>query len=165
MSFSFDVLNSSESETMSLGKLDEMIDVCQSALDEIWRLPHHYPQNRMCSIFDMICRFAFFGGLGKSFQRLCFIFSAVRVVTSCTEHLTELDMWDIGTVSLDDAIGHVKETLESWIQTFDSLTRLFWPNYEPHPWLGEPYRSKLLTKFQTRYKEVRTVRSVLRLLQ
>ncbi|XP_040163455.1 cytoplasmic dynein 2 heavy chain 1 [Anopheles arabiensis] len=132
-----------ESEAMSLSKLDEMIDVCQSALDEIWRLPHHYPQNRMCSIFDMI---------------------SVRVVTSCTEHLTELDMWDIGTVSLDDAIGHVKETLESWIQTFDSLTRLFWPNYEPHPWLGEPYRSKLLTKFQTRYKEILDIRHVKDLL-
>uniref|UniRef100_A0A182NV76 Cytoplasmic dynein 2 heavy chain 1 n=1 Tax=Anopheles dirus TaxID=7168 RepID=A0A182NV76_9DIPT len=128
-----------DSEAMSLNKLDEMIDVCQSALDEIWRLPNHYPQNRMCSIFDMI---------------------SVRVVTSCTEHLTELDVWDIGTVSLDDAIGHVKETLDSWIQTFDSLTRLFWPNYEAHPWLGEPYRSKLLSKFQTRYKEVLLIEEI-----
>uniref|UniRef100_A0A182JQU2 Cytoplasmic dynein 2 heavy chain 1 n=1 Tax=Anopheles christyi TaxID=43041 RepID=A0A182JQU2_9DIPT len=132
-----------ECEAMSLTKLDELIDVCQSALDEIWRLPHHYPQNRMCSIFDMI---------------------SVRVVTSCTEHLTELDVWDIGTVSLDDAIGHVKEMLDSWMQTFDSLTRLFWPNYEPHPWLGEPYRSKLLIKFQTRYKEILEIRHVKDLL-
>ncbi|XP_053681370.1 cytoplasmic dynein 2 heavy chain 1 [Anopheles nili] len=132
-----------DNETMSLNRLDELIDVCQSALDEIWRLPNHYPQNRMCSIFDMI---------------------SVRVVSSCTEHLTELDMWDIGTVSLDDAIGHVKETLDSWIQTFDSLTRLFWPNYEPHPWLGEPYRSKLLNKFQARYKEILEIRHVKDLL-
>lgn len=49
-------VDSSDSESMSLSKLDEMIDVCQTALDEIWRLPNHYPQNRMCSIFDMICR-------------------------------------------------------------------------------------------------------------
>uniref|UniRef100_A0A182QV28 Cytoplasmic dynein 2 heavy chain 1 n=1 Tax=Anopheles farauti TaxID=69004 RepID=A0A182QV28_9DIPT len=132
-----------DSEAMSLTKLDEMIDVCQTALDEIWRLPNHYPQNRMCSIFDMI---------------------SVRVVTSCTEHLTELDVWDIGTVSLDDAIGHVKETLDSWIQTFDSLTRLFWPNCEQHPWIGEPYRSKLLSKFQTRYKEISEIRHVKDLL-
>ncbi|XP_052891130.1 cytoplasmic dynein 2 heavy chain 1 [Anopheles moucheti] len=132
-----------DNEAMSLNKLDEMIDICQSALDEIWRLPNHYPQNRMCSIFDMI---------------------SVRVVNSCTEHLTELDVWDIGTVSLDDAIGHVKETLDSWMQTFDSLTRLFWPNCEAHPWLGEPYRSKLLTKFQTRYKEILEIRHVKDLL-
>ncbi|XP_035794419.1 cytoplasmic dynein 2 heavy chain 1-like [Anopheles albimanus] len=132
-----------DSESMSLSKLDEMIDVCQTALDEIWRLPNHYPQNRMCSIFDMI---------------------SVRVVTSCTEHLMELDMWDIGTVTLDDAIGHVRETLDSWIQTFDSLTRLFWPNYEPHLWCGEPYRSKLLSKFQTRYKEILDIRHLKDLL-
>ncbi|KFB35182.1 AGAP010790-PA-like protein [Anopheles sinensis] len=132
-----------ENETMSLNKLDEMIDVCQTVLDEIWRLPNHYPQNRMCSIFDMI---------------------SVRVVASCTEHLTEVDMWDIGTVAQDDAIWHVRETLDSWIQTFDSLTRLFWPNYEPHPWMGEPYRSKLLSKFQTRYKEILEIRHVKDLL-
>ncbi|XP_058067024.1 cytoplasmic dynein 2 heavy chain 1 [Anopheles bellator] len=132
-----------DGESMSLNQLDELIGVCQAALEEIWHLLSHFPQNRMCSIFDMI---------------------SVRVVTACTDHLMELDVWDNGTVSLDDAMGHVRETLDAWIETFDSLTRLDWPYYEPHPWIGDPYQSKLLSKFQTRYKEILTIRHLKDLL-
>ncbi|XP_001847712.2 cytoplasmic dynein 2 heavy chain 1 [Culex quinquefasciatus] len=122
----------------NLTQLDDFIDVCQSHLDEIWRLPNHYPQNRMCSIFDLI---------------------STHVVTTCTENLNELDIWDTGSILLDAAINHVKETLEAWYQTFDSLTRLFWPNYEQHAWIGDPYKSKQLDKFRTRYTEILEIKN------
>ncbi|XP_021709178.1 cytoplasmic dynein 2 heavy chain 1 [Aedes aegypti] len=130
--------NMKEGTENSLHHLDEFIDVCQSHLDEIWRLPNHYPQNRMCSIFDLI---------------------SSHVVSTCTEHLTELEVWDAGSIYLDEAINHVRETLESWYQTFDSLTRLFWPNYELHAWIGEPYSSKQLNKFRTRFNEILEIKN------
>ncbi|XP_055534643.1 cytoplasmic dynein 2 heavy chain 1 [Wyeomyia smithii] len=126
-----------DSPPANLTQLDDFIDVCQSHLDEIWRLPNHYPQNRMCSIFDLI---------------------STHVVNTCTEYLTEQDIWDEGSIFLDEAINHVKSTLETWYQTFDSLTRLFWPNYEQHAWIGEPYNSKQLNKFRTRYSEILAIK-------
>ncbi|XP_062711545.1 cytoplasmic dynein 2 heavy chain 1 [Aedes albopictus] len=127
-----------EGTETSLHQLDEFIDVCQSHLDEIWRLPNHYPQNRMCSIFDLI---------------------SSHVVSTCTKHLADLEVWDAGSIYLDEAINHVKETLESWYQTFDSLTRLFWPNYELHAWIGDPYSSKQLNKFRTRFNEILEIKN------
>ncbi|XP_058827016.1 cytoplasmic dynein 2 heavy chain 1-like [Topomyia yanbarensis] len=127
-----------EGSNANLSQLDEFIDVCQTHLDEIWRLPHHYPQNRMCSIFDII---------------------STHVVNTCTEKLIELDIWDVGSIYLDEAINHVKETLESWYQTFDSLTRLFWPNYEQHAWIGKPYSSKQLDKLRSRFSEILEIKN------
>lgn len=126
--------------------------MCQSHLDEIWRLPNHYPQNRMGSIFDLICSNS--GNCIAHCKLQLSIFAASHVVNTCTEHLTELDVWEEGSIYLDEAINHVKETLDSWYQTFDSLTRLFWPNYELHAWIGAPYSSKQLDKFRSRFNEV-----------
>ncbi|XP_055594856.1 cytoplasmic dynein 2 heavy chain 1 [Uranotaenia lowii] len=126
------------SSKVNLTQLDEFIDVCQAHLDEIWRLPNHYPQNRMCSIFDLI---------------------SSHVVGTCSEYLSELDIWDAGSIYLDEAISHVKETLELWYQTFDSLTRLFWPNYELHAWIGDPYSSKQLDKFRARFTEIQEIKN------
>ncbi|XP_053685293.1 cytoplasmic dynein 2 heavy chain 1 [Sabethes cyaneus] len=127
-----------DSQPANLNQLDDFIGVCQTHLDDMWHLPHHYPQNRMCSIFDLI---------------------STHVVTTCTEYLTEQDIWDAGSIYLDEAINHVKETLESWYQTYDSLTRLFWPNYDQHAWIGEPYNSKQLNKFRNRYSEVLAIKN------
>ncbi|XP_058460067.1 cytoplasmic dynein 2 heavy chain 1 [Malaya genurostris] len=133
----------SENSGTNLNQLDEFIDVCQTHLDEIWRLPHHYPQNRMCSIFDII---------------------STHVVNICTEILSELDIWDVGSIYQDEAINHIKETVDSWYQTFDSLTRLFWPNYEQHSWIGKPYNSKQLDKFRSRYSEILEIKNTKDLL-
>lgn len=34
---------------------EEFFDKLHTSLDELWRLPHNYPQNRMADLMDIIC--------------------------------------------------------------------------------------------------------------
>lgn len=40
----------------TINSLEEFLDTIHTQLDEIWRLPQNYPQNRMVDLMDIICR-------------------------------------------------------------------------------------------------------------
>lgn len=46
------------------------------------------------------------------------------------------------------------------MQLCDALTRLFWPNYIQHPWVGEPYLAKREKQFKDRLLEVRSIKDL-----
>lgn len=39
----------------TLNSLEEFLDTIHTHLDELWRLPYNYPQNRMVDLMDIIC--------------------------------------------------------------------------------------------------------------
>lgn len=41
----------------TINTLEEFLDSIHTQLDELWRLPQNYPQNRMIDLMDIICRF------------------------------------------------------------------------------------------------------------
>lgn len=41
----------------TINSLEEFLDSIHTQLDELWRLPQNYPQNRMIDLMDIICRF------------------------------------------------------------------------------------------------------------
>lgn len=43
-------------ESKSLKHLTDFLDTIHTTLDDIWRLPHNYPQNRMKDLMDIICK-------------------------------------------------------------------------------------------------------------
>lgn len=79
----------------------------------------------------------------------------------CSDRLSELeDVWDIKSLQVFQTLNNITEVIDSWIQVCDSLTRLFWPNYGRHTWIGDPHIPKNATRFQERIKEVQTIRNV-----
>lgn len=43
-------------ELDTLSAIEEFLDFSNNALDEIWRLPYLYPQNRMKNVLDLLCK-------------------------------------------------------------------------------------------------------------
>lgn len=41
----------------TINSLEEFLDSIHTQLDELWRLPQNYPQNRMIDLMDIICEF------------------------------------------------------------------------------------------------------------
>lgn len=68
------------------------------------------------------------------------------------------DIWDIRSILVYQAIIDAKEIIESWIQVCDTLTRLFWPNYARHVWLGSPHTAKNANQYLERLNEIQNIR-------
>lgn len=87
--------------------------------------------------------------------------SALNILDFCSERLNEVqDVWDIKSLQVFQMLNDTLEVIESWIQVCDSLTRLFWPNYGRHAWIGVPHIPKNATVFIERLKEIQTIRNV-----
>lgn len=123
----------------SLTAIEEFLDSAHGCLDEIWRLPHHYPQNRMKDIMDVIC---------------------LSIIEICIENMLNEDIWNINSFHINTILSQVSDIAESWIQLCDSLTRLFWPNYSQHLWLGEPHIPKIANVFKTRLTEIKDIKNL-----
>lgn len=41
----------------TINSLEEFLDTIHTHLDELWRLPYNYPQNRMVDLMDIICEY------------------------------------------------------------------------------------------------------------
>lgn len=92
---------------------------------------------------------------------LVFAFSALNILEFCSDRLNELDdIWDIKSLQVYQTVTDITEVVDAWLQVCDSLTRLFWPNYGRHAWIGEPHIPKNARAFLDRLKEVQNVRNV-----
>lgn len=124
-----------------MSNLEEFLDNAHTTLDEVWRLPGHFPQNRMSDVMDVIC------------------FSVLEI---CIENLNGEDVWSLDNLHVNTAFAHIGEIAENWIQICDSLTRLFWPNYAQHPWLGEAHIPRQAQAFKSRLEEVKNIKNLYR---
>ncbi|XP_059611101.1 cytoplasmic dynein 2 heavy chain 1 [Phlebotomus argentipes] len=124
-----------------LSNLEEFLDNAHTTLDEVWRLPGHFPQNRMADVMDVIC---------------------LNILEICIDNLTGEDVWSLDNIHVSTAFAHIGELAGNWIQICDSLTRLFWPNYAQHPWLGESHVPRQAKAFTARLEEVKNIKNLYR---
>ncbi|CAD7084661.1 unnamed protein product [Hermetia illucens] len=123
----------------SLNTVEEFLDSAHNNLDEIWRLPYHYPQNRMADLMDVICN---------------------QIVETCIENLMNEDVWNVSSYHINNLMNQVLDITESWMQLCDSLTRLFWPNYGQHPWIGKPHSPQQGHLFKERLSEIKGIKNL-----
>ncbi|XP_016964184.1 cytoplasmic dynein 2 heavy chain 1 [Drosophila biarmipes] len=121
------------------GTIEEFLDHAHNNLDELWRLPYNYPQQRMTDLLDII---------GK------------RLLEVCLTQLLAEDIWSLNSSHVNNLMGQSIDTVDAWIQLCDSLTRLFWPNYVKHPWLGDPHVPKRGQLFKERLSEIRSIKQL-----
>lgn len=89
------------------------------------------------------------------------LFAALNILEFCSDRLYELDdIWDMKSLQVFQTVTDIMEVVDAWLQVCDSLTRLFWPNYGRHAWIGEPHIPKNARAFLERLKEVQNVRNV-----
>lgn len=82
------------------------------------------------------------------------MFIASFIIQTCIETMTNEDIWNSNSIHINTLVNHVCEILDSWIQVCDTLTRLFWPNYNQHQWIGEPHIPLSSVNFKQRLNEV-----------
>ncbi|KAH8278084.1 hypothetical protein KR026_009737 [Drosophila bipectinata] len=121
------------------GTIEEFLDHAHSNLDELWRLPYNYPQQRMTDLLDII---------GKTLLEVCLA------------QLLAEDIWSLNSSHVNNLMSQSIDTVDAWVQLCDSLTRLFWPNYLKHPWLGDPHIPKRGQLFKERLSEIRGIKQL-----
>lgn len=86
---------------------------------------------------------------------------ALNVTEFCSDRLNEIDdVWDVKSLRVFQTLNDITEVIESWIQVCDSLTRLFWPNYARHAWIGGPHIPKTATLYLKRLHAIQAIRNV-----
>lgn len=70
------------------------------------------------------------------------------------------DIWNLNSQHMNTQMSQCIDTADSWMQLCDSLTRLFWPNYVQHPWVGKPHVSKRGQQFKERLLEIKNIRDL-----
>ncbi|XP_067625981.1 cytoplasmic dynein 2 heavy chain 1-like [Eurosta solidaginis] len=80
-----------------------------------------------------------------------------RLLEICVEQLLMEDIWNLNSHHVSTLMSQCIDTADSWLQLCDSLTRLFWPNYAQHPWVGEPHVPNL---FKDRLTEIKNIKNL-----
>ncbi|EDW77285.2 uncharacterized protein Dwil_GK18215 [Drosophila willistoni] len=119
--------------------IEEFLDHAHNNLDELWRLPYNYPQQRMADLLDIIAK---------------------RLLEACLTQLMAEDIWSLNSYHVNNLMSQCIDTVDAWIQLCDSLTRLFWPNYVKHPWVGDPHVPKRGQQFKERLSEIRNIKQL-----
>ncbi|XP_055390537.1 cytoplasmic dynein 2 heavy chain 1 [Condylostylus longicornis] len=123
----------------NISSIEEFLDIAHGSLDEIWKLKYHYPQNRMGDLMDVICNF---------------------IIEICTEILLLENIWSLSSYHVNNLMSQAMDITDSWLQLCDTLTRLFWPNYIQHQWLGDPHIPKRGKQFKERLTEIRNIKNL-----
>uniref|UniRef100_A0A1A9WMF6 Dynein heavy chain, cytoplasmic n=1 Tax=Glossina brevipalpis TaxID=37001 RepID=A0A1A9WMF6_9MUSC len=121
------------------GSIEEFLNSSHNNLDELWRLPYQYSQQRMADLMDV---------LGDQLMQICL------------DPLLKEDVWNISNFHVSSLMSQLLDTADSWLQLCDSLTRLFWPNYAKHPWVGETHLPKGVQLLKERIMDIRNIKSL-----
>lgn len=78
----------------------------------------------------------------------------------CLTQLLAEDIWSLNSSHVNNLMSQSIDTVDAWVQLCDSLTRLFWPNYLKHPWLGDPHIPKRGQLFKERLSEIRGIKQL-----
>lgn len=86
---------------------------------------------------------------------------ALNVTEFCSDRLNEVDdIWDMKSLQVYQTLNDIFDVIEAWIQVCDSLTRLFWPNYARHTWIGDSHIPKTAAQYSKRLQEIQAIRNV-----
>uniref|UniRef100_A0A1B0AQ10 Dynein heavy chain, cytoplasmic n=1 Tax=Glossina palpalis gambiensis TaxID=67801 RepID=A0A1B0AQ10_9MUSC len=121
------------------GSIEEFLNSSHNNLDELWRSPYQYPQQRMAGLMDV---------LGDQLMHICL------------DPLPKDDVWNINNCHVTNLMSQLLDTADSWLQLCDSLTRLFWPNYAKHPWIGETHLPKGVQLLKERILDIRNIKNL-----
>lgn len=91
------------------------------------------------------------------FLSLFIIYLGSNLIEICIETMSNEDIWNINSIHINTLLEQITDIVDSWIQSCDTLTRLFWPNYNQHQWIGEPHTPNLAVVFKLRMTEVRNL--------
>lgn len=87
-------------------------------------------------------------------------FAAANVLEFCADQMSLDDVWNLKSFEVSQTLQDILEIIDSWLHVCDSLTRLFWPNYAQHAWLGEPHIPKNAVAFQERLHEIKNIKNI-----
>ncbi|ALC40164.1 btv [Drosophila busckii] len=82
------------------------------------------------------------------------------LLEACLGQLMGEDIWSLNSYHVNNLMSQCMDTVDAWMQLCDSLTRLFWPNYVKHPWVGEPYVPRRGQQFKERLAEIRNIKQL-----
>jgi dynein heavy chain 2 len=136
ISESFDPIvgNFSDTRSLELGELEELMDATHHALDGAWQ-SGAYPQERMSHLMDLI---------GST---ICQVIRARLEVPS---------VWTEPHARARARLQTTRSALEKWTQTVEELTGVFWkdPQSSSKTWKGEPHKDLLASGTLGRMEQV-----------
>jgi dynein heavy chain 2 len=110
--------------------------------DDVWKQVEHdeYPEQRMKHLLSIT---------SNSF------------VQSVQKHLSTIDLWSDSKDSIKtrEQLRNGANICERWSIAVEQLTSIYWHNYVPHPWKGEPFKATYLIQFKKRLNQIISIRS------
>ncbi len=110
--------------------------------DDIWKQVEHdeYPEQRMKHLLTI---------------------TSNAFVQSVQKQLSNIDLWSDSkdAVKIREYLRNGANICERWSLAVEQLTSIYWRNYAPHPWKGEPFKATYLLQFQKRLNQIISIRS------
>lgn len=110
--------------------------------DDVWRQVEHdeYPEQRMRHVLTI---------------------TSNAFVQSIQKQLSSLDFWADGKEAMKsrEHLRNAVNICDRWSVALEQLTGLYWRNYPPHPWKGEPLKVTYLLQFRKRLQQILRIRS------
>ncbi|CAF0783257.1 unnamed protein product [Rotaria sordida] len=129
-------------ENLTLLELVDVVEKTQDVYDDVWKQTEHdeYPEQRMKHLLTIT---------SNSF------------VQSVQKQLTNIDFWSDSKDSLKtrEHLRNGANICERWSMAVEQLTSIYWRNYNPHPWKGEPFKATYLLQFKKRLQQIISIRS------
>jgi dynein heavy chain 2 len=82
-------------------------------------------------------------------------------VQSVQKQLSNTDLWSDSKESIKtrEHLRNGANICERWSVAVEQLTTIYWRQYAPHPWKGEPFKATYLIQFKTRLNQIISIRS------
>ncbi|GFR12638.1 cytoplasmic dynein 2 heavy chain 1 [Trichonephila clavata] len=129
-------------ERMPYGEFKDSLDNAFNILDDLWKQDEHspgFPASRMENLMDIIGN------------------CTVNYIQSKME---DINLWTGKFSIVEDQLLQGIDLCESWIDSCQKLTGLFWSNYAPHPWKKKIFIPSYLDNFCKRLNEILQLRCV-----
>jgi dynein heavy chain 2 len=77
------------------------------------------------------------------------------------KQLSNIDLWSDSKDSIKNRehLRNGANICERWSIAIEQLTSIYWRNYTPHPWKGEPFKATYLIQFKKRLNQIMSIRS------
>ncbi|CAF0769940.1 unnamed protein product [Adineta steineri] len=129
-------------ENLTLLELVDVVEKTQDVYDEIWRQVEYdeYPEQRMKHLLTI---------------------TSNAFVQSVQKQLSNIDFWSDSKDSIKNRehLRNGANICERWSMAVEQLTSIYWRNYLPHPWKGEPFQATYLIQFKKRLNQIISIRS------
>ncbi|CAL1265870.1 unnamed protein product [Larinioides sclopetarius] len=127
---------------MPFGEYKDSLDTAFNILDDLWKQDEYspgFPSNRMENLMDIIGN---------------------NTVNYIQYKMQDSNLWAGKFSLIEDQLLQSIDLCESWIDSCQKLTGLFWSNYSPHPWKKNIFVPSYLESFCRRLNEILQLRSV-----